>query len=246
MEKKLIKQASGFITESSAATKHYTNTYGIDQDRIIDVRCVPDLERLQKIKANVGSQSYPNEFVITYAGNFTAQRDLHTLIKAVAEFNDTSPSVRLLMIGDGPVFDDLVDLTEQLGISDRVEFTGWISFERMFDYLAASDVGTCLCLPESKDSSTAKPNKLFQYMFMGLPVIVGNLRAMRQTITKAQSGIVVEPNDVDDLVSAIRRLYENNDLVHELGQNGKQAVLEEMHFQRDGKSILELYRTVLD
>lgn len=246
MEKKSINRADGFMTESSAATEHYIDKYEINPEYITEVRCVPDIERLQKIATNVEPQSYPDEFVITFAGNFTPQRDLNTLIRAFATLDDASLPVRLLMIGDGPVLNELVNLVNDLGISDKVEFTGWVSFERMFDYLAGSDVGVCLCLPENKDSKTAKPNKLFQYMFMGLPVIVGDLPAMRETVAKTKSGLIVEPANVDDLAGTIQRLYDDTELAHDLGQQGRQSVLEDLHFPKEGESILDLYRNVIE
>lgn len=245
MEREALKQVDGLMTESSVATDHYAESYGFDRDRIVVSQSAPDLDRLREIEAQIDPPAYPDEFVVTYVGKFTPQRDLETLLRSIAALEHTAVPVRLLMVGDGPDYERLVDLAEELNVSDQIEFTGWVEFKRMFDYLAASDVGICLCRAGNMDSECANPNKIFQYMFMGLPIIVADLAAMRQTIERTGSGLVVPPEDSQELAEAIERLHEDAELAHELGQNGQRSIREELHFANEGDSLLKIYRTVL-
>ena len=245
LERNVLSQVDGLIVESSVAKSHYVENFDIDPERVVVSRNVPDLQLLREIAEDVNPPDYPEEFIVTYVGNFTTQRDLATLLRAVDLLREDGLSLRLLMVGDGADRERLEGLTDELGISDCVEFTGWVSYERMFDYLAASDVGISLCQKGNKDSECAIPNKLFQYMFMHVPPIVGDFPAMREVIEDTDSGLVVPCENPEELAKAIRKLHTDRDLLEELGKNGHRAVVEEYNFANEGRSLLDIYQKVL-
>jgi len=245
LERSVLSQADGLIAESSVAESHYTENFDIDPDNVVVSRNVPDLQLLREIAEDVQPVDYPEEFIIVYAGTFTAQRDLATLLRSVAILAEEGLSIRLLMLGDGAERERLESLAEELGISDCVEFTGRVSFERMFDYLAASDAGISICKKGNKDSECAISNKIFQYMYMGVPVIAGDLPATTDIIEETDAGLLVPPEDPDKMAQAIRKLYSNRDLSEKLGDNGHRAVVEEYNFANEGRSLLEIYQKVL-
>lgn len=245
LEREVIKKVDGLIVESSTAKAHYIEKFDFDPERVVVSRNVPDLQELETLTAQKKPIEYSEDFIITYVGNFTSQRDLRTLLHAISNINEDELSIRLLMVGDGADRERLESLADELGISEIVEFTGWVSLKRMFDYLAVSDIGISLCEKGNKDSECAIPNKIFQYMYMRVPVIAGNLNAMKEVIDKTDAGIVIPPENPEQLAQAIRKLYHSRDLVKRLGNNGHEAVVNEYNFAKEGSSLIEIYQKVL-
>lgn len=245
LERKALAAVDGVLTESPVARNHYLETYNLDSNRVGVCKCVPDIERLRFIADRVNPPEYQEDIVVTYAGKFTPQRDLTTLLRAVAKLSSSSNSVRLLLVGDGPIRESLEQTANYLGIENKVTFTGWVDFERMFDYLAASDIGVCSARPGNMDSECSGPNKLYQYMYMQMPVIVGNLEMMSKIVRRYNAGIVVPSEDEEAMAAAIKNLRDEPDRAREMGQNGRRAVENDLNFANEGGSILEMYRTVL-
>ena len=103
-----------------------------------------------------------------------------------------------------------------MGIGDSIKFLGWVNNKEVPEYIANADVGI---VPHHKCShwDNTIPNKLFDYMAAGKPVIVSNVIPMARIVNETECGKVYSDYDVDSLVSVIEQL-ENNDLRSLLGK----------------------------
>lgn len=244
IEGKCMKKIDGMITVSPEQMEYYREDYDLSEIETDVVRNVPDLDRLRKIPIE------PSEYggyVVGYIGNFTPQRGLETAIESFAQLLESVPDATLLMVGDG--MDGYVNRLKQmctdLGIKDNVKFAGWVEFERVFSYMNACDVTLCTWVGDNIDSECTLPNKLFQSMFMETPVIVSDLRAMRNVVKETNCGLITEQRSVSSLTEALLKLHDDPELRREMGENGKRAVEEKYNFDNEVETLISLYERVV-
>jgi glycosyltransferase involved in cell wall biosynthesis len=91
----------------------------------------------------------------------------------------------------------------------------------------------------------AQPNKMFEYMSAGLPLIASDFPLWREIVEGNDCGVCVDPADPAAIAEAIDRLVENPDLARRMGENGQRAVHERYNWAIEEKKLLALYDTVL-
>jgi len=127
-------------------------------------------------------------------------KDIATLIKAINRIRPKLPTVRVLIVGDGPLRGELEDLARQLDLTDVVLFAGVQSNVR--PYLAAADFGVLTSISEGSS------NSVLEYMAMGLPCVVSDIRPNRELV----SGSFFNPGDVTALANALLHLCADTSL----------------------------------
>jgi len=136
---------------------------------------VPDPE----LKKRVGIEI--NDSVITYMGSFFYFSGLPEVIKRFAELVPHGSSTKLLLIGGGEQESELRKIVVDMGISERVIFTGFVSYDDLPKYLALSTVAINP-LEISQVASIAFPNKVLQYLATGIPVVSTRLEGLFSAI----------------------------------------------------------------
>ena len=87
----------------------------------------------------------------------------------------------------------------------------------------------------------AQPNKMFEYMSAGLPVIASNFPLWRDIVEGNQCGICVDPLDVSAIAAAIRKLFDEPELAKQMGECGKKAITNKYNWQSEERKLLNLY-----
>jgi glycosyltransferase involved in cell wall biosynthesis len=140
---------------------------------------VPDPELRKRLGIS------PTDSVITYMGSFFYFSGLPEVVKRFAELVTHSSSAKLLLIGGGEQESELRNIVTDLGISDRVIFTGFVSYDDLPKYLALSTVAINP-LEISQVASIAFPNKVLQYLATGIPVVSTRLKGLFSAIDGIQ------------------------------------------------------------
>ncbi len=104
-------------------------------------------------------------------------------------------------------------------------------------------VVTFLPLPNHID---AQPNKMFEYMSAGIPVIASDFPLWREIIEGNKCGLCVDPSDPAGIAEAIDFLLEHPDEAYRMGENGRRAVLEKYNWAVEEKKLLQLYDNILE
>ncbi len=166
-------------------------------------------------------------FVVLYAGAHGMSNDLDVVISAAEKLQDLT-QVRIVLMGDGKEKTHLMETAHKKGLKNVV-FIPPIPKTRMKDALAAADV--CLAILKPIEMyKTTYPNKVFDYMAAGRPVVLAIDGVIRQVIEEANAGIAVPPGNPDALANAIRELLTNPEKCRKMGMNGRDAI--ETHYSR--------------
>lgn len=217
---------------------------GIARNKITVVMNTEDLENFAESgEAARIKREHGNWRLITYVGAFGFHRGLDTAIRAMALVNKTIPKAKLLLIGRGKNSEQLKRLCAELGLEGVVEFTGWVDFKLVPDYIKASEV--CLVPHESNPhTDTTIPHKIFQYMLLEKPVVVTDAKPLQRIAEETGCALVVRSNDPVSMADAIRRILNDVDLQNELGKHGREAVLNKYNWRIESDKLVSLYRTL--
>jgi glycosyltransferase involved in cell wall biosynthesis len=98
------------------------------------------------------------------------------------------------------------------GLGDRVCLRGPVPYRDLLGYTAGADVGLALQEPLSENHRRARPNKVFEYIMAGVPVVASDLPPLRKAIETHGVGLVADVNDLDDVVEKVRRILEDEGL----------------------------------
>ena len=192
--------------------------------------------------AAVQDVSHPNgggPFVVTYIGTLGMAHRLETLLDAAAEFRG-DPSVRFRFVGEGARREALERRAREAHL-DNVEFAGERPRGEVPRWIAESDACAVL-LRRNEVFRTVVPSKMLEIMAVGRPLLLGVDGEARRLLERARAGIAIEPENVAQLVAAIRDLQRDRPRCLALGQNGREFVSREFLRERlagDYATLLE-------
>ena len=126
----------------------------------------------------------------------------------------------------------------------HVHFTGALPLREAYAHCAGCQAGLLLFQP-SPNHENCCPNKLFEYMALGLPVVASNFSLIREVVEATGCGIVVDPLDVDEIVQAIEVLIRDPAQAAAMGERGREAVHRDYSWQSAAKNLLGFYEGIL-
>lgn len=211
---------------------------GVPDERIFvvgnaeDVDHVPIDGPLQELPAS--------SLRIVYVGGVQELRGLQTAVAAMPAIVQQAPDASLVIVGDGLYQPVLKAQARQLDVTPYVRFEGQQPFEKVHRYIRAADI--CI-VPHLADElvNTTIPHKLFQYMFLGKPVVVSSARPLKRIVEESQAGFVFTSGDPASFAEAVLRLTDPA-LRQKLGQNGHCAVVKRYNWQQESERLVALYR----
>jgi len=216
---------------------------GVPQQRVSIVSNTPPAERARHPVSRQRSRT-DERLHLVYIGLLEVPRGLTELIDAVAILREQGPRAKAIVIGKGRDADLFTARAAQLGLGhDDIEFLGYVpSHADAMQIVADSDIGV---LPHraSEAWNTTIPNKIFDYMAVGLPIISSDAAPFARITSETGAGEVFRSRDAGDLAAAVRRLA-SPERRAACGAAGRQAVLTRYHWEWDAATLLEVVQRV--
>lgn len=242
-ERVLVRFADEVITVNSALEERYRRlgkrtTVVMNCPVIEDLNAV--LDGFSKDERNDVRSCHgipPDSFVAVYQGGLVRNRGLEMLVKDVAEaVGKRAKDVVFVIAGEG----DLKAALEK-NASENVVFTGHLAYPDLIKLLSVSDVGLILFQP-SPNNLIGTPNKLFEYMAIGLPSIVSDFPGIGKIVAGKNCCIAVDPTKPTEIVEAVMRLYSDRELGETLGKRAK-SMMSDYSWAKQENALLEVYGT---
>ncbi|MBV6493626.1 MAG: hypothetical protein LDLANPLL_01649 [Turneriella sp.] len=127
----------------------------------------------------------------------------------------------------------------------KVDVQGWLGRKEVKAVLTRSIAGLVTLLP-APNHIDAQPNKMFEYMSAGVPVIASNFPLWREIIEGNQCGVCVDPLNPKAIAEAIDYLVKNPKEAERMGRNGQRAVQKKYNWKIEEKKLLGLYKAILE
>jgi len=139
---------------------------------------------------------------------------------ADAEVRTAQPDCRLLIVGEGPQHDELLQLAAQLGIADRTQFVGAVAHAEVPHWLHQLDIYAAPSRLDSESFGVA----VIEAGACGLPVVVSDAGGLPEVVVAGETGLVVPRDDVPALQAALKRLVLDTELSERIGRQGRAHV----------------------
>jgi len=211
---------------------------GVPSEKIIITPNVADLDRIPDSLLDAAPSGKEKSFI--YAGGLSRHRGLDILIKAWARFAENQPGYELVIAGTGPEREALTELASSLGMEDSIAFPGWLDFDSYLRRISRCSVGLVPHVSTPHTDSTL-PHKIFHYMALKKPVIVGDAAPLKRIVEKEGCGIVVKSGDVNDMADALAALSSDSAKKRAMGENGRRAVNRFYNWDRGMTDLLSYY-----
>ncbi len=143
------------------------------------------------------------------------------------------PNTHLLIVGGGETMEELKQKTKDLGVSDRVIFTGNVEHSLVFKYIKLIDIAV---LPNT--NWYMSPIKIFEYGAMGKAIIAPDIDPIKDVIISGEDAVLIK-SEVNTLENAIETLITNPDMRKQISANFREKVLKNYTWERIAQSILQ-------
>jgi len=214
----VIRESRKIIAQTSYQRDFLEKEYGVSSVVLpngVDVerfKPVPKEEAMNELGLDPSSK-----YVIS-VGAFLPFKGFDYLIHAFARVLESIPDVRLLLLGDGAQRKKLRKLVEDLKVEDNVLFQGWVPFEKMPQYLSASDVFV------HPSTSEGFPNVVLEAMASGLPIIMSNVVGLGDYFEDKRNCFSVPPRDEKSLEEKMLVLLRDDALAGEMRERNLEDV----------------------
>ena len=216
---------------------------GKPSEHVFVVRNCPDLTKLPRMHARTNLKS-GKPLQVVYVGFMARQDGLDLLLQSIEHIvkHQKREDTKFLLVGGGTMLPELQSIVVQKDLGSFVTFTGQVSHEEVMNYLSNSDVGVA---PDPKtpmnDNSTMI--KIFEYMAIGLPVVLFDLKEGRRSAGRA--ALYARPNDPIDFANQISSLLDSRELRERLGACGRKRIEESLNWETEKAVLLEAYELAL-
>jgi glycosyltransferase involved in cell wall biosynthesis len=227
LERRLYKAADHVVINSPGFRTHVESRGGKQVSLVpngADVGMFHPEERGQRFRRN---HQLEEKYLVLYAGAHGMSNDLNVLLEAAILLRDLD-NLGIVLLGDGKEKANLKAKAEELRLKN-VHFISPVPKDEMSAALAAADACVAILKPIEL-YKTVYPNKVFDYMAAGRPVILAIGGVIRDVVEAAGAGMAVSPGDPRALADAIRVLEANRQKGRVLGKNGREYV--EKYFDR--------------
>jgi len=164
-------------------------------------------------------------FVVGMVSVLRSWKGHEFVIRAMSSLIEKIPNIHLLIVGDGPVREDIVNLIEQLSLQDYVTLTGHqvdpVPFYREMDVVI---------LPSYAGEATSQT--LPQAMLMNKPVISTNIGGLAEVVIDKKTGLVVQPKDNHSINKAILEIFTDKNLREQIASSGREHALKNFTFSQ--------------
>ncbi len=217
---------------------------GIDRRKMYPVPMGVALERMSKLPKAVSFSEWEGRKISLYMGTMVRVRRLDFLLDVHAEVLKSDSEALLVMVGgeSGDVC-YLKGVSERLGISNSVIFTGQLEMEEAWSYVLAADVCLSPFCPSPVLDSTS-PTKVVEYMALGKAVVVNDHPDQSAVVNQSCAGKVAR-YDVNDFAAVIVDMFGNPDRVHDMGKLGREYVENVRSYDVLAKQLAETYKELL-
>jgi glycosyltransferase involved in cell wall biosynthesis len=203
VEKNYIPQIDIFITVNNSLLSYFSERYRINKGFVIMNFPKLNLQNNQEVIDFRKQYNWDsNSFIILYQGQLNEGRGLYMLLKAVSLLDD---SFKLVIIGNGPIQFGLKSWVSEKFLSNRIIFVDTLSIDLLPAYTKGADLGVNLLESFNLSKELASPNKLFEYIHAGIPVIASLSQENKRVFDKFDIGLMTK-NNPEEIASKIHKI----------------------------------------
>jgi len=208
----------------------------------------PPLEKnglLRKPRGLFGStdaETTGNRKIVLYQGGLSPGRGIENLVGAAEYFRD---DIVLVLLGQGPLKEDLIRQVHGRGLEKKVHFHDYVPYGELLDYTASANAGLITYRNTCLNNYHCAPNKLFEYVSVGLPVAACHFPELEHVVNEYGIGRLFDPEDPISIADAVNGIFESEIEYAKMKHNTAQVRVQ-FNWATEAKKLLNIYDELLN
>jgi len=243
LDRLLVPKCDEVVTPEENRSRIYLDEFGANHLPMTVRNCPPYRPpmRSARLREELVRRGVNCPTIVLYQGLIDSMRCIEEIAEATRYFD---AGVVLVIIGGG--YGKWADAAAVLARYDRVVVLPRVPYEELPAYTASADIGILLYRNDCRNNYYCAPNKVFEYMMMGLPVIAANYPGMISLVEGEAVGVCVNPGDARAIAAAVNRMAAEPEARMRYGANGLRRSMERYHWDAEFQPLLMRYRALLE
>jgi glycosyltransferase involved in cell wall biosynthesis len=250
IEQQLLHSSDRVVCCSSYMQGEVANGFGLPSDKMADVipagidpahfeLSIPSCFHGEA--AGSRNSEVPDwKKTILYAGRLTLEKGVHILVDAMARLRRDGTDVELVIAGDGPYRENLMEQVYARGLQKHVHFMGSVDHAMLVTLYRLSDVAAVPSIYEPFGIA------VLEAMAGACPVVASDVGGISDIIEDGITGLKVQPGDSSALAAFLRRVLEDDSLAESLLTNARRAVAEKYSWALVAERTMEVYKNLVN
>ena len=214
-----------------------TNLYQFHCRHVVLRNCVR-LGDFRPLVEDAGLRAtFQDRTIVVHIGSLREGYGDVVLLESLAFITD--PKTLFLILGGAP--EGFLEEVERRGVGDKIRVIKQLPFEEMLAYLSLAEIGITLLQPRDKNMIYSLGRKFLEYIAAGIPVLAPDFPEYRSIIDRYQLGLVMDPEDPQEIAATVTRLVKDRELRQQLGDNAARAFEGELNWELESGKLMELY-----
>jgi glycosyltransferase involved in cell wall biosynthesis len=239
----LVPHCRAVISISPSIVAEFRKRYRCQE--VCLIRNIPEYQVVPKsdrLRCHLGLDS--NIRIALYQGNLQPDRGLDRLIRSAAFLER---NVLLVLMGRSvrDMQSQLEALIASEGTGDRVKIVAPVPYKDLLDYTASADLGLIFYSPDYLEVQMYLPNKIFEYIMAGLPILSSQVNAVAEVIKTYDVGQILPSFAPDKIGEAINILLADRVALDRMRRNALRASQQDLNWKKEGQQLIQLYQSIL-
>jgi glycosyltransferase involved in cell wall biosynthesis len=242
LEEETAKSATLIVTISKYSLEKIQQHYSIESDK---VRIIPNGVDVEKFKPAENVEASKRQFFldnvpcVLFVGSLIPRKGLHFLIEAAKEIVKVQPATKFLIVGEGPLKNNLTTSTEGANLLGNFKFLGNLNEHELAAIYGCADA---FVLPSTQEGQGIV---LLEAQAAAVPVVAFNVGGVSEAVRNGETGFLVKASSSVELAGALLRLLSNRGLREKMGKSGRKFVTENFTWDICAERMLKVYQEVL-
>lgn len=241
LEKVLFKRVKFISTVNQSIAGIYKEKYGKE---LVVIRNLPMRSVFLKHQDNTGINRFSpatSRILLSQGAGLHPNRGLEELALAMKLL---PLEYRLVFAGGGLAIEQLKQLVREEQLEERVQFTGLVPMETLSGITRTAFIGFSLDKSTSLNNHFSLPNKLFDYMAAGVPVIASNMPEVKRVVEEYKTGLIIREVTPEAIAGAVLQLASSEEQYLHYCTQARKA-MEQLCWENETVALLEMYREAM-
>jgi len=241
VEQYIFPRLKHTITVNDSIAGLFYKNYGKKPLVVRNVPLANNFNRVNNIAFFKTENEIPEDkkIIIIQGAGINIQRGAEEAVEAMKHL----PDCVLLVIGSGDVYNTLLKLSAEHNVGERIVFISRLPYSDLMEFTQIADVGLTLDKNTNINYRYSLPNKLFDYIQAGIPVISSDLTEVTAIVKKFDIGMVINNVTPSEIANAIKNLFRDNE-TYTTYRNNTKAAAAELNWSVERKKLEDLIRTI--
>lgn len=238
VERRLAHRAAGVITVNPSIADELSRRYGVDPVVVMNCPPLSDVRRPGLMRARLALGGRP---VLLHHGSLSDGRGIRHTIDALRLL---PAEVALVLLGDGPLVPWIREQQERPDLAGRLFWHPAVALNELLSWVVDADLGVMLFEPIELNFLYATPNRLFDCIVAGVPVLASDFPEFRRIVKGEGIGEVCDPTDDRVIAESIGRLLAAPDQLAAMQTRARSAARIKYNWDTQATALLEVYQQV--